>query len=119
MRRSYSSMEMKYGCAHSSYRNCRSSFSLSLNGVAGISSRWHHVAMTSCPPVSRLQHAKRVCLYMRATRLTRDATTEPREHPLLWAVVEPLRQPCSSIWHLRAFAERTLPGFSTRVISST
>mmetsp|Transcript_8366 Transcript_8366/g.37689 ORF Transcript_8366/g.37689 Transcript_8366/m.37689 type:complete len:257 (+) Transcript_8366:218-988(+) len=46
--RQYSSMDTKYGCAHSSYRNLRFFSSSALN--AGGVSRWHHVAMTIVPP---------------------------------------------------------------------
>ena len=52
IKRPYSWYEMKWGCAHSSYRKSRSARSLSLKGVSGVSSRWHQVAMISVPPDS-------------------------------------------------------------------
>ena len=49
--RSYSSQETKYGCAHSSYKNCKFFFSSSVNGFfVSSASRWHQVATTRTPP---------------------------------------------------------------------
>mmetsp|Transcript_22986 Transcript_22986/g.58946 ORF Transcript_22986/g.58946 Transcript_22986/m.58946 type:complete len:235 (-) Transcript_22986:640-1344(-) len=50
MMRPYSSFDTKYGCAHSSYRKLRLTLSSSVNGVSGVSSRWHQVATASVPP---------------------------------------------------------------------
>ena len=46
-----SSIEMKKGCAHSSYRNCSLSLSSLVRGRSGVSSRWHQQAITRVPPV--------------------------------------------------------------------